>query len=83
MTCALCGEEMEPGSLRGPTNLPTHRECGLRMALGGIGHLVDHALWCGERHDPDAGLTYRESALMVATWVELKGGVEVLLEEEP
>jgi hypothetical protein len=73
MTCHLCGEPLLPGEWAGPTNLPSHRECGLRMVLGGIGHLVDHAHYCGELHDPDAGMSYRESARMVAMWVELKG----------
>ena len=81
MRCILCEEEILPGQLRGPTNLPTHRECGLRSVLGGIGHLVDHQHWCIERRDPDGGLSYRESALMCATWVELQGGVEAMFEE--
>lgn len=46
-----------------------HPECMLRMALGGIGHLTDHAYWCGERKDPDMGLSFRESALAVDQWV--------------
>lgn len=42
-----------------------HRECSLRNAMGGIGHLVDHGRYC---HDigPDAGLSRRHSSLM--TW---------------
>jgi hypothetical protein len=47
-----------------------HAACALRSLLGGIGHLADHAYWCGERGDPDAGLSYRESALRVAEWVQ-------------
>lgn len=73
LTCELCGEPIQPGEDRSPTNLVTHRECGLREVLGGIGHLIDHPHFCGTRHDPDAGLTYRESALLVALWVRLKG----------
>jgi hypothetical protein len=45
----------------------------LREVLGGIGHLIDHEHYCLVMHDPDAGLTYRESAKLVATWVEIKG----------
>ena len=48
---------------------PVHRECSLRNVLGGIGHLTNHMVWCGERHDPDAGLGYRESSLQVWKWV--------------
>jgi hypothetical protein len=50
-----------------------HRECSLREVLGGIGHLLDHKYYCRGLHDPDAGLTYRESALLVWTWVQIKG----------
>jgi hypothetical protein len=50
-----------------------HVACGLRSVVGGIGHLVDHAYWCGERGDPDAGLTYRESALRVVEWIQTHG----------
>lgn len=42
-----------------------HRECMLRDVLGGIGHLLDHDEWCIRRGDPDAGFSYRESALAV------------------
>jgi hypothetical protein len=47
-----------------------HRSCGLRMALGGIGHLTHHAYWCKEKHDPDMGLSYRESSLRVNRWIQ-------------
>ena len=50
-----------------------HRACLLRNVLGGIGHLTDHARWCGQEGDPDAGLTYHESALRVWAWVQLRG----------
>jgi hypothetical protein len=72
--CQLCGEPVEPGSEAPVVGTLMHSECGLRMALGGIGHLIDHAYWCLEKHDPDGGLSYRDSALMVATWVQLNGG---------
>jgi hypothetical protein len=52
------------------------------MVLGGIGHLLDHAHYCLEEHDPDGGFTYRESARLVAVWVDLQGGVEALLNDE-
>ena len=46
-----------------------HRSCLLRTVLGGIGHLEDHAHWCGEMHDPDGGRTMRQSGIEVAAWV--------------
>lgn len=51
-----------------------HWQCMLREVTGGIGHLIAHDYWCGApRHDPDAGLTYRQSALLTAAWVEVVG----------
>ena len=81
MICHLCEEEIQGGEDRVPGNLPAHRECALREVLGGIGHLLDHAHFCRTLHDPDAGMTYRESARMVALWVRLKG-VEAAAERD-
>jgi hypothetical protein len=41
--------------------------------LGGIGHHIAHEWWCEIHHDPDAGFTRHESALMVAFMYELLG----------
>jgi hypothetical protein len=48
---------------------PQHRECALRQVLGGIGHHLNHEHWCVHEQDPDAGLTYRQSALEVWAWI--------------
>jgi hypothetical protein len=58
--CQLCGELLDDPDLNA-----YHRECGLREVLGGIGHNIAHEYWCLQKHDPDAGYTYRESAQMV------------------
>jgi hypothetical protein len=50
-----------------------HVECGLRDVIGGYGHLTDHYYWCKQMHDPDGGLSYRESALHVWAWVQEHG----------
>ena len=50
-----------------------HRECMLRDVLGGIGHLIAHEYWCTQRHDPDAGLTRRQSALLVHAYTLFVG----------
>lgn len=68
-TCEFC--EPTAGVTFNPRD--QHVACALRSTLGGIGHLMDHAYWCGERGDPDAGLSYRESALFVAEWVQAHG----------
>lgn len=68
-TCLFC--EPRVGVAFNPRD--QHPSCALRSVLGGIGHLTDHAYWCGERRDPDAGLSYRDSALRVAEWVQVHG----------
>lgn len=85
MTCVLCDEPImlddDPARPVGVADSDgnasiryMHRECGLREVMGGVGHLVAHEYWCGEpRHDPDAGLTYRQSALLVDAWVRIVG----------
>jgi hypothetical protein len=56
-----------------PTFQPMHRECSLREVIGGIGHLIAHEYWCRQHHDPDAGLTYRQSAMLTDLYVHLVG----------
>lgn len=50
-----------------------HRSCMLREVLGGIGHLIAHEYWCEQKHDPDAGLTRRQSALLVRHFYSIVG----------
>lgn len=81
--CASCGEPIEEDSqgsflVNGhdpalPRFLPQHRECSLRVVLGGIGHLEDHDFWCGVMHDPDGGRTRRQSGQEVWRWVQTNG----------
>lgn len=81
MNCPLCDTPVAPGDDISPTRvngLPTHRECLLRSTIGGIGHLTNHAHWCVDQHDPDATLSFRESALMVDAWVA-EFGVEAAI----
>jgi hypothetical protein len=65
--CMYCREAVQEGD-QGTINAGGwigHRECGLRNVLGGIGHLVDHLRYCKGDLGPDAGLTRRQSALLV------------------
>ena len=71
--CQLCHEPLDPIF----DDEAIHRECSLRSVMGGIGHLIAHEHWCTQRRDPDAGLTYRQSALMVAALTEILGPDEV------
>lgn len=78
--CDLLIEEDDRGSFiyalsttAPPARLPVHRECSLRSVVGGIGHLMNHPLWCTCRHDPDAEMSYRESALAVWEYVRVHG----------
>lgn len=73
--CELCDVPIakdDQGTFIGNVNGalgPVHRECSLRMVVGGIGHLTNHTYWCGQHSDPDGGLTYRESAIEVWRWL--------------
>jgi hypothetical protein len=81
MICAHCEEPILPGEDRADLiNVDAHRECALRVVLGGIGHLIDHEHFCGSELGPDAGLDYRTSSLMVDVWahrVGLKLGTQI------
>jgi hypothetical protein len=66
----LCTDGQVEGGLI-QLGINAHRECLLRSVLGGIGHLIAHDYWCTQRNDPDAGLTYRQSALLTAAWTEI------------
>jgi len=43
------------------------------MAIGGIGHLIAHNYWCVQKGDPDAGLTYYQSAKLAAEYINMIG----------
>jgi hypothetical protein len=74
--CLMCGEPVVGDGVPISTleGLRTnHRECSLREVLGGIGHHIAHEWWCEIHHDPDAGFTRHQSALMVAFMYEMLG----------
>jgi len=79
MQCPLCEEEVTVRDLHTPTLYTedgpqqAHRECMLREVMGGIGHLIAHPYWCGTHNDPDAGLTRRQSSLLVDAYVHVMG----------
>lgn len=74
MICELCREDIDPSDVfPSVTTMVAHRECGLRSAVGGIGHLIDHAHFCSALGDPDAGLSYRLSAVLVDAYVRHVG----------
>jgi hypothetical protein len=80
MLCAMCTEDIAPGEEhQSGINFVAHRECLLRDVVGGIGHLIAHDYWCTEKGDPDAGLTRRQSSLLVDAWVHIMG-VEAAVE---
>lgn len=70
--CALCDEPIAADdiSFAFADQRRGHRECMARSALGGIGHIENHARWCVELGDPDGGRTYRQSALEVFEWIQ-------------
>lgn len=65
--CMFCRDPVQEGDNGAimPNGFVQHRECALRTAMGGIGHLVNHTRYCRGELGPDAGLTYRASALLV------------------
>lgn len=76
--CPLCGETVDyreasrpMGTLEGMRN--AHLECLQREVMGGIGHLIAHDYWCTQHHDPDAGLTRRQSARLVQAFFYILG----------
>ena len=78
-TCVFCDEPITRYDAWVPLNPAqySHHECSLRSALGGIGHQIAHDHWCQVMHDPDAGLTYRQSAKLVSAMVDVLGVEEV------
>ena len=63
LMCQLCQEKILPTEkIADARPLVAHVECALRETQGGIGHHLDHDYWCVQMHDPDAGLSYRDSA---------------------
>ena len=78
--CLWCGETIDWEHGEAWTTVGTstglgyqHWECSLRVVTGGIGHLIAHHFWCTQQHDPDGGLTKRQSARLVAAYVEVIG----------
>lgn len=71
MTCMYCRELFQEGDNGAimPNGFAQHRECGYRAVMGGIGHFVDHTFFCRSELGPDAGLSYRTSALLVWNFV--------------
>jgi hypothetical protein len=66
-TCVWCAEAIAEGDNGriAPMGYTEHRECSLRQVMGGIGHLVDHPRYCRGALGTDAGLSHRDSALLV------------------
>ena len=65
--CIVCHEDVMDHEL-GTSRM--HAECGVLLAMGGIGHVLNHEHWCLVERDPDAGMSRRESAKMVWDWLQ-------------
>src|SRR5262245_22762969 len=53
LACLYCGEAFKPDDNGGIIcGTPQHRECGLRVVMGGIGHHVNHAKYCRSELGP-------------------------------
>jgi len=73
VSCVLCNEPTDQAH-------PIHRVCGIRSALGGIGHLLDHRYWCVIHQEPDAGLSWTASARCVDALVNYFG-IQAVVED--
>lgn len=74
MTCLRCGEPIAPGErVEQLMNGDMHRECLMRMVIGGVNHVLGFCSCCGGHADPDPpGMTKREAAIAAVLAWELK-----------
>lgn len=82
MDCALCSEPLDDEPSASGVQ-PMHRACALRSVTGGIGHHLDHEHFCVRLGDPDAGLDYRTSALLVDELLTRDATMRVLTRKGP
>jgi hypothetical protein len=70
--CLYCGEAVSAPELAAmkesfPALGTIHRDCSLRMVVGGVNHQIGRCSCCGGTEDPDPpGLTIREAARVAA-----------------
>jgi hypothetical protein len=70
--CPCCDEEVLDTDRRAPSyGQPVHYECGLRAALGSLGHQRRRcSCYGGEEEDPP-GLTRRQAAMAATLYFHL------------
>lgn len=74
--CIHCLEEIAEGDAgvlysNGP---PTHADCYIRQAIGGVNHILGRCTCCGGNEDPDPpGMTRREAARAAVRLFEQRG----------
>lgn len=72
-TCVWCDEPVLPGEPLAPFNGSTmHYECGLRSAVGSVGHQTRRCSCYGGTEEDPPGLTRREAARAAMTFFESK-----------
>lgn len=72
--CLLCGEAIEAGDT-GTINLSgqvTHYECGMRMAVGSIGHQKRCCSCYGGSEEDPPGMTFRQAAVAAVIYFHFK-----------
>lgn len=62
LICAHCDEQIGAGELSPVMNVPTHRNCALRMVVGSAGHQRRECSCFGVEDTSERGLTKREAA---------------------
>ena len=66
--CIWCEEPILPEDKRAPDAMHAHLECGLRMIVGGVNHLLRQCSCCGGTQPPDPpGMAKRRAALIAST----------------
>lgn len=67
--CAWCDEPILDGEKRAPNHRqPTHYECGLRGAIGSLGHQRKLCSCYGGTEEDPPGMTRRQAAVAAAMY---------------
>jgi hypothetical protein len=70
--CAWCDEPIAPDDRLAPNcQAPTHYECGLRAAVGSLGHQRKLCSCYGGTYDDPPGATRRQAAIAATLFFHL------------
>lgn len=82
--CAWCDEPVLNDDRRAPNYAqPTHYECGLRAAVGSVGHQKQRCFCFGGQDEDPPGLTRRQAAMAAALYFHLGTVPTHLINQRP